>query len=204
MAPAPEPPRVHPFPLHQHSSLALTPEALSSAPSLPPPQDKELKGATDSALWADFLFPPDIPDAHDDIRDQIDVKLSYMGLETEGLNRKKSKNLGMPTKKANANLRLIFGNTVVMWKEAWRVRRFQTELGAVIETRINPDLVREMGLCPSCYKMGVLLPDGKLRQLCYCKLKETGDDHKPKRVKGNKQAALAALIATQAALNPNI
>ena len=129
------------------------------------------------------------------------MKLSFMGLETEDLNRKKSKNLGMPTKKANANLRLIFGSTTVKWSEAWRVRRFKTELGAIIETRINPDLVREMGLCSSCYKPGILLPDGKLRQLCYCTLKETDDHGKPKRVRGNKQAALAALVATQAALN---
>lgn len=129
------------------------------------------------------------------------MKLSFMGLETEDLNRKKSKNLGMATKKANANLRLIFGGTTVKWSEAWRVRRFKTELGAIVETRINPDLVREMGLCPSCYKTGVLLPGGKLQQLCYCTLKEADDRGKPKRVRGNKQAALAALVATQAALN---
>ena len=46
----------------------------------------------------------------------------------------------------------------VEWTEAHRVRRITTELGAVIETRLNSDLVKELGLCPVCYKVGVSLP----------------------------------------------
>ena len=154
-----------------------------------------MRGQKDKALWCDLTIHGSIKDTTASIRENFDVQLSRMGIETDDFNRP-TNILGQPGPKANSNLKRMEGVTTIKWSAAHYIKSFETASGGVVTTRLNPDLLREFGLCKTCYTEGDQISDTVFRPRCFCQRKGSSGGPKMKKAKAGADV-LAALLQSQ-------
>ena len=173
--------------------LHSSPRPLATPPRLSPPpkrsQEEAANSGINSELWIEYIVSDAATDSNETLREKIDVQLSRINatIAPQGFTRKKSEALQLEGRKINVKFMPIQGNPID-FLHATHLARIATPNGGVLRGRMNPNLLGNIGLCPSCFT-----PKAHGGHwMCYCT--HANGPAQPKRAARENPAALRRLL----------